>query len=37
MVGGGGTDYSPRNNAGVHVLLTMDESTYAEDDGTDDG
>ena len=26
-------DYSPRNTAGVHVLLKMDESTYAEDDG----
>ena len=36
-VGGGGTDYSPRDS-GVHVLATLDESTYAEDDGnaTDD-
>jgi PKD repeat protein len=35
-VGGGGTDYSPRPN--VHVLITLDESTYDEDDGntTDD-
>ena len=30
-----GDDYSPRTTAGVHVLLTMDESTYAEDDGSD--
>ncbi|HWK28422.1 MAG TPA: ThuA domain-containing protein [Solirubrobacter sp.] len=31
-------DYSPRNTPGVHVLLTLDESTYNEDDGnsTDD-
>ncbi|MBE2320930.1 ThuA domain-containing protein [Solirubrobacter sp. CPCC 204708] len=31
-------DYSPRATPGVHVLLTMDETTYAEDDGntTDD-
>ena len=37
VVGGGGTDWSPRN-AGVHVLATVDESTYDEDDGntTDD-
>ena len=35
VVNGGGNDYSPRNTAGVHVLLTMDESTYAEADGTD--
>jgi PKD repeat protein/plastocyanin len=37
VVGGGGTDWSPRT-AGVHVLLTMDESTYDEVDGntTDD-
>ena len=36
VVGGGGTDYSPRGD--VHVLLTVDESTYGEDDGnaTDD-
>jgi len=33
-VGGGGDDFSPRNNP-VHVLLTMDESTYAEADGSD--
>ncbi|MDA0184926.1 ThuA domain-containing protein [Solirubrobacter phytolaccae] len=33
-----GDDYSPRSTPGVHVLLTMDEATYAEDDGnaTDD-
>ena len=31
----GGTDYSPRNTPGVHVLLKMDESTYAENDGSD--
>jgi type 1 glutamine amidotransferase len=36
-VGGGGDDYSPRAG-GVHVLATVDESTYDEDDGntTDD-
>ena len=36
VVGGGGADYSPRGD--VHVLLTVDESTYEEDDGntTDD-
>ena len=34
VVNGGGVDYSPRNS-GVHVLLTMDESTYAEADGSD--
>ena len=28
-------DYSPRATSGTHVLLTMDESTYAEDDGSD--
>src|SRR4051794_33268214 len=33
VVNGGGDDYSPRNTAGVHVLLKMDESTYDEDDG----
>ena len=27
----------PARTAGVHVLLTMDESTYAEDDGNTDG
>jgi cytochrome c len=32
--GGGGNDYSPRNS-GIHVLLTLDESTYAEADGSD--
>jgi PKD repeat protein len=31
---GGGNDYSPRNS-GVHVLLTMDEATYNEADGSD--
>ena len=38
VVNGGGTDYNPRNTEGVHVLLTMDETTYNEDDGntTDD-
>ena len=35
VVNGGGNDYSPRNTPGVHVLLTMDESTYAEADGSD--
>ncbi len=37
VVNGGGTDYSPRDS-GVHVLATVDEATYAEDDGnsTDD-
>ena len=37
VVNGGGTDYSPRDS-GVHVLATVDESTYDEDDGntTDD-
>jgi PKD repeat protein len=36
VVGGGGTDYTPRPN--VHVLISLDESTYDEDDGnaTDD-
>jgi cytochrome c len=33
-VNGGGVDYSTRNS-GVHVLLTMDESTYNEADGSD--
>ena len=32
VVNGGGADYSPRNS-GVHVLATVDESTYDEDDG----
>ena len=31
--GGGGTDYSPRANPNIHVLATVDEATYAEDDG----
>ena len=37
VINGGGDDYSPRAS-GVHVLATVDESTYAEDDGnsTDD-
>ena len=37
VVNGGGNDYSPRDS-GVKVLATVDESTYAEDDGnaTDD-
>jgi cytochrome c len=37
VVNGGGNDYSPRNS-GVHVLATVDESTYDEQDGntTDD-
>jgi cytochrome c len=33
-VNGGGVDYSPRNS-GVHVLLTLDESSYDEADGSD--
>ena len=33
-VNGGGDDYSVRDS-GVKVLATMDESTYAEDDGSD--
>ncbi|WP_084285637.1 ThuA domain-containing protein [Solirubrobacter soli] len=32
VINGGGIDFSPRNNP-VHVLLTMDESTYNESDG----
>ena len=37
VVNGGGNDYSPRDS-GVKVLMTVDESTYVEDDGntTDD-
>src|SRR5688572_8975712 len=37
VINGGGTDYSPRDS-GVKVLMTVDESTYGEDDGnaTDD-
>ena len=35
VVNGGGTDVSPRGNTPIHVLLKMDESTYAEADGTD--
>ena len=30
-----GDDYSTRNTPGVHVLLKLDESTYAENDGSD--
>jgi len=30
-----GDDYSARSTTGVHVLLKMDESTYAENDGSD--
>jgi PKD repeat protein len=33
-VGGGGDDYSARASD-VHVLATLDESTYDEDDGSD--
>jgi PKD repeat protein/plastocyanin len=33
-VGGGGNDYNPRNT-GVHVLMTVDESDYVEEDGSD--
>ncbi len=38
VVGGGGTDVSPRTQTPIHVLLTVDESTYNESDGntTDD-
>jgi hypothetical protein len=32
-VGGGGTDVSPRGLTPIHVLLTVDESTYNESDG----
>ena len=35
VVNGGGTDVSPRGLTPIHVLLTMDESTYVEADGTD--
>jgi PKD repeat protein/type 1 glutamine amidotransferase len=35
VVNGGGTDVSPRTQSPIHVLLTMDESTYTESDGTD--
>jgi cytochrome c len=34
VVNGGGVDYSTRNS-GVHVLLTLDEATYNEADGSD--
>jgi PKD repeat protein len=34
VINGGGVDFSPRANP-VHVLLAMDESTYAEADGSD--
>jgi hypothetical protein len=33
VVGGGGTDVSPRLLTPIHVLLTVDESTYNESDG----
>ncbi|MDA0183278.1 ThuA domain-containing protein [Solirubrobacter phytolaccae] len=38
VVNGGGTDVSPRTQTPIHVLLTVDESTYNESDGntTDD-
>ena len=38
VVNGGGADYSPRVNPDINVIATLDESTYAEDDGnaTDD-
>lgn len=38
VVGGGGTAVSPRGLTPIHVLLTVDESTYNESDGnsTDD-
>ncbi|WP_081686373.1 PKD domain-containing protein [Candidatus Solirubrobacter pratensis] len=32
---GGGDDYDPRNTTGIHVLLKVDESSYAEADGSD--
>ena len=35
VVNGGGTDVSPRTQTPIHVLLTMDESTYTESDGSD--
>jgi len=35
VVNGGGTDVSPRTQTPIHVLLTVDESTYAEADGSD--
>ncbi len=35
VVSGGGNDYDPRNSTGIHVLLTVDESTYVEGDGSD--
>jgi PKD repeat protein len=38
VINGGGTDVSPRGLTPIHVLLTVDESTYSESDGntTDD-
>ncbi|WP_210437764.1 ThuA domain-containing protein [Nocardioides xinjiangensis] len=38
VVNGGGPDYSPRVDPHIHVLATLDESTYVENDGnaTDD-
>jgi cytochrome c len=35
VVNGGGDDVSPRTQTPIHVLLTMDESTYTESDGSD--
>jgi PKD repeat protein len=35
VVNGGGTDVSPRGLTPIHVLLTVDESTYVEADGSD--
>ncbi|HEX6023794.1 MAG TPA: ThuA domain-containing protein [Solirubrobacter sp.] len=35
VINGGGVDVSPRGLTPIHVLLTMDESSYAEADGTD--
>mgnify|MGYP001262154368 CR=1 FL=1 len=36
VVGGGGTDVSPRTQTPIHVLLTVDESTYNESDGNNE-
>jgi PKD repeat protein len=36
VLNGGGTDVSPRVSSPIHVLLTMDEATYVEQDGSDD-
>jgi len=35
VVNGGGDDVSPRGLTPIHVLLTVDESTYTEQDGSD--